>query len=62
MGDHVAFKFEGCVSGVVGRCFIFLAVFVPARRNMPRADAGYAFHFAEQIVEHIAPVTDPYRG
>ncbi len=58
MRDHAAVEFEGRVSRVIRSGRIFLAALVPALRDVLCAAAGHGFDFAEQIVEHVAPVTD----
>src|SRR6185436_11923477 len=56
VGDRATLELERRVGRVVRRRLVLLAVFVPAIRNMGRAEAGHRLHFAEQVVEHVAPV------
>ena len=58
VGDDAAFKLERGISGVVGVRIVRLAVFVHALWNVRCAQAIHRLHFAEQIVEHVAPVTE----
>src|ERR1700730_17899471 len=58
MRDGPAVELQGCVWGVVEVPAVGLAVFFPAFGDVGRTQAGDAFHLAEQIVEHVAPVTE----
>src|SRR5437763_6977190 len=58
VGDDAIRELEGGVGGVIHIGLVGLAVLVPALRDVGRAEAGDAFDFAEQIVEHVAPVTE----
>src|SRR5206468_12055220 len=56
MRDDVACEPERRVRGIVCGRPVLIAVFIPAGRDMPRAEAGNALDFPEQVVEHVAPV------
>ncbi len=51
-------KLKGRVGGVVGGGGVRLALLVVAGGNVRRAQALDGLHFAEQIVEHVAPVAE----
>src|SRR5262249_17678273 len=51
-------ELERSISGVVHIGLVGLAVLVPALGNVGGAEAGHAFHLAEQIVEHVAPMAE----
>ncbi len=58
MRDDAAIEFEGRVSGIVGGALVRLAGFVPALGDMRGAETGHGFHFAEEVIEHVAPVAE----
>src|ERR1035438_10899774 len=57
MRHYAAFHLEGRISCVFRRCIIRTAGFIPAPRNVRRAQAGNRPHRPKQILQHIAPVT-----
>ena len=57
MGDDAAFKLECRISGVVSICLVGFAVLILALRDVRCPDAGDRLHFAERVIQHIAPVT-----
>src|SRR6266705_5057137 len=56
MRDDIVREPKRRVSGIVCGRTVLIAAFIPAGRDMPRAEAGNALHFPEQVVEHVAPV------
>src|SRR6185312_4827456 len=58
MRDDAALETEGGIGGVVSRRRVLLALLVEPFRDIGGAEAGDALDFAEQIVEHVAPVAD----
>src|SRR5438445_5283039 len=58
VGDDAVRELEGSVGSVIHIDLVGLAILVPALRDVGRAEAGDAFDFAEQIVEHVAPVAE----
>ena len=58
MRDHAALEAEGGVGGIVGGRGVFPVLLVEPFGNIRGAEAAHALDFAEQIVEHVAPVTD----
>src|SRR4051812_9727515 len=58
MRDHAALEPESGVGGIISGRGVFLALLVETFGNVCRAEAGDTLDFAEQIVEHVAPVAD----
>jgi DNA-binding GntR family transcriptional regulator len=58
MAKNTVFQFKSGVGAIVGGACIHVAVFVDPFRNMNGAGGRNGFHFAEQIVDEIAPVTE----
>src|SRR5262245_27134575 len=56
MGNHAAGELERGIGRVVCGRLVLLAVLVPAIREVRRSQATHRLHFAEEIVEHVAPV------
>ena len=54
--DDAVLEFKGGIGRVIGGALVGLALFVDTLRNVGRTKAGNGLHFAEEIVEHIAPV------
>ena len=54
----MTFEFKRGIGGIIRCGFVGLASFIPALRNMRRADARDGLHLAKQIVQHIAPMAD----
>src|SRR6185295_6665508 len=47
---------ERRISGIVGCGLVLPAAFIPAIRDVGGAEAAHRLHFAEQVIEHVAPV------
>ncbi len=55
--DHAALELERRVGGIVGVGLVSLAVLIDTARDVRCAEAAHGLHLAEQVVEHVAPVT-----
>ena len=58
VGDDAAFEFESRVGRIVRRALVGLPLLVHALGDMGRTEAAHGFHFAEEIVQHVAPVAE----
>ena len=56
LGDHAALELEGGIGRVIGVGVVGVALLVDAARDVRGAQAPDGLHFAEQVVEHVAPV------
>ena len=54
--DHASVELECRVGRIVGRRLVRFPGFIPALWNVRGAQAGHASDFAEQVVDHVAPV------
>ena len=56
MTNHTIFEFESGVGRVIGGALVRLTFFVDTLRDVSGREAGHALDFAEEIVDHVAPV------